>query len=59
MTVCFALGRTLGYVCVGFMVRWAGNDYRVCWLAAIALTLAALAVLFTIREPRAAGLPAD
>lgn len=52
MNICFATGRTFGYVLVGFIVSWCGNNYRVAWLVAIGAVVANVLVLVSLRDPR-------
>lgn len=51
MNVCWATGRTLGYVVVGQLVAAFDNNYRLTWLAAIAAALVNLLLLASLRDP--------
>lgn len=55
MNVCWATGRTLGYVVVGQLVALFGNNYRLTWLAAIVAAVINLVLLSSLRDPLHSG----
>lgn len=51
MNVCWATGRTLGYVAVGQLVALSGDNYRVTWIAAMVAAVINLLLLSSLRDP--------